>query len=98
MVMNRDPEQTELRYLQTFVDFKNANLLEVGCGDGRLTWRYAEQSQQVTAIDPDMGRLVNAVEARPQNLHDRVRFMRSHAEQLPFADQTFDGVILAWSL
>lgn len=98
ILMQRDPEQTEVRNLQAIADFKDAHILEVGCGDGRLTWRYAHHTHQVTAIDPNPLRLAIALRTCPPSLRNTVTFLRSEAERLPFADYTFDGALLAWSL
>lgn len=98
MPMRRDPEKTEVHYLQTFANLENAHILEVGCGDGRMTWRYAQHPRRITAIDPDPDRLRTALATCPQSQHNVVTFTRAHAETLPFAAQFFDGAILAWSL
>ena len=94
--MQRDPEQIEVHYLTQFADFDNAHILEIGAGDGRLTWRYAHLACRVTAIEPAAERLANA--AHPPELRNSVTFTRSHAEMLPFPNEIFDGAILAWSL
>lgn len=96
MAAVRDPEETETRYLHDFADFTNARVLEVGCGDGRLTWRYAAGAREVVAIDPNAERVAAAVQNRPASMP--VRFLQSKAEALPFPGETFDTVILAWSL
>jgi ubiquinone/menaquinone biosynthesis C-methylase UbiE len=96
--MRRDPEKTEVHYLQTFANLGNAHILEVGCGDGRMTWRYTQHTRRITAIDPDHERLRTALATRPQSAPDVVTFTCSHAETLPFAAHFFDGAILAWSL
>jgi len=41
MVIRTDPENNETRALFDLADFKSKRVLEIGCGDGRLTWRYA---------------------------------------------------------
>jgi ubiquinone/menaquinone biosynthesis C-methylase UbiE len=98
MPMQRDPEGIEVRYLHAFADLRDARILEVGCGDGRATWRYAQHPRRITAIDPDPAYLDAALAARPEALRHSVTFIRSSAENLPFAAQTFDGAILTWSL
>jgi ubiquinone/menaquinone biosynthesis C-methylase UbiE len=98
MTMHADPEKTEVDYLRAFADFNDAHILEIGCGDGRLTWRYAQRARRVTAIDPDPARLASALEACPPNLSNTVTFTRAHSEKLPFSANTFNGAILAWSL
>ena len=68
MIPERDPEENETRNLRTVVNFKNLRVLEVGCGDGRLTRRYATSTRQVVAIDPDLTRLKVAVQNNPVSL------------------------------
>lgn len=96
MPMVRDPEETDARYLHDFGSFKAARVLEIGCGDGRLTWRYAAAARAVVAIDPDAKRVATAVQNRPASM--RVIFLRGTAEALPAPAETFDAAILAWSL
>jgi tRNA G46 methylase TrmB len=40
------------RALFSFVDLDGRHVVEIGCGDGRLTWHYADRAAQVTAIEP----------------------------------------------
>src|SRR5713101_5663144 len=52
--MQLDPEGNETAALdQLLPDLRGLHVLEVGCGDGRLTCRYAERAASVLAIDPD---------------------------------------------
>jgi ubiquinone/menaquinone biosynthesis C-methylase UbiE len=94
----RDPERTEVRYLRDFADLANARVLEVGCGDGRLTWRYAASTGRVVAMDPDPMRLAQALHDLPLALRRTIAFARSQAEALPFLSESFDLAIFAWSL
>ena len=55
-----DPEQQELRALDQLVDFNGTDVLEVGCGDGRMTRRYAARAASVLAIDADAGAIERA--------------------------------------
>jgi SAM-dependent methyltransferase len=47
-----DPEGNETNALFDLVELDDREVLEIGCGDGRLTWRYADRAAHVTAIDP----------------------------------------------
>ncbi len=98
MPVRRDPEEFETRALFEAVrSFAGQHVLEVGCGDGRLTWRYADEAAHVIAIDPDPARLARAVAACPPRLRDRVEFRLEPLHAFtPGAG--FDLVILAWSL
>lgn len=85
-------------YLHRFADLADAHVLEIGCGEGRLAWRYADAANQVTAIDPDFGRLTTAQRDCPPTLKSRITLTQTTAEALPFSDARFDTVLLAWSL
>jgi hypothetical protein len=41
--MSVDPEENETRALFGIVNVVNEYILEIGSGDGRLTWHYAER-------------------------------------------------------
>ena len=49
MMIRVDPENNEPRALFDLADFNGRSVLEIGCGDGRLTWRYADNVAHVTA-------------------------------------------------
>ena len=97
MTFYKDPEQTETKHLHKFADFAGKRVLEVGCGEGRLTWRYAASAGQVIGIDPDKDALRVATIERASDLEAKVHFANAQAEQLPFRTETFDFVIFAWS-
>ncbi len=94
----KDPEHNETRHLQKFVDVAGKRVLEIGCGEGRLTWRYASESFLTVGIDPDKDALRVASLDRPEGLAKKVHFFNSKSEYLPFHKETFDIAILAWSL
>lgn len=99
MTVLLDPEGNETRALfNLFDDFTGKSVLEIGCGDGRLTWRYAERAKRVTALDLDAGKLNKAL-ARRSDEFTHVNFLNMGLD--PFAEQNrekFDIAILAWSL
>ncbi|NTU56163.1 MAG: class I SAM-dependent methyltransferase [Anaerolineales bacterium] len=94
----KDPEGNETRHLHQFADFAGKRVLEVGCGEGRLTWRYASASSLTVGLDPDRNALRVARIDRPSDLTDKVHFINSQAEHIPFRKETFDIAVLAWSL
>jgi ubiquinone/menaquinone biosynthesis C-methylase UbiE len=96
--MQRDPEVIETAYLHEMADLDDARVLEIGCGDGRLTWRYADTTRQVIGIDSNSEHPTVARRSCPPALGARVAFVQARGEALPFRAELFDGVILAWSL
>ena len=98
MPMQRDPEAIETAYLHKLADLNDVRVLEVGCGDGRLTWRYASTTRQVIAIDSNREHLAVARRTCPPVLGAHVAFVQATALALPFRAELFDGAMLAWSL
>jgi ubiquinone/menaquinone biosynthesis C-methylase UbiE len=97
MTVQTDPEATETKYLRRFGDFEGKRVLEIGCGDGRLTWRYAAAARFVTGVDLNADELRLAMIDRPSDLEQKVMLVRADSIHLPIAAQTFDLAIFAWS-
>jgi 2-polyprenyl-3-methyl-5-hydroxy-6-metoxy-1,4-benzoquinol methylase len=95
-----DPENNETRALLDMVNFYEQHVLEIGCGNGRMTWRYADMAAHVTAIDPVASQIALAKEQLPGWLRDRLEFQ--HLEFEDFADASapsiYDIVFLSQSL
>ena len=98
MTVQKDSERNEPKYLHKFADFAGKRVLEIGCGEGRLTWQYAREARSTVGIDLDRDVLRVATIDRPSDLESKVNFGRAMSEQLPFAKETFDIAVLAWSL
>jgi 2-polyprenyl-3-methyl-5-hydroxy-6-metoxy-1,4-benzoquinol methylase len=100
MSIQIDPEGNETDALFDLVDLDAREVLEIGCGDGRLTWRYADRAAYVTAIDPFAEAIERAKERLPRTLNERVEFHAVAFEDFARAHQSssFDVAILAWSL
>jgi ubiquinone/menaquinone biosynthesis C-methylase UbiE len=97
MTFQKDPEQNETKHLLQFADLPGKRVLEVGCGEGRLTWRYASKPALTAALDLDRDALRVATIDRPSDLENRVHFSNAQAESIPFPKETFDIAVLAWS-
>lgn len=97
MILQKDPEGTEIHYLDQIASFAGQLVQEIGCGDGRLTWRYAHSANRVIGINPDMEALRVVATEYPVSLHEIVTFGQANALDLPFPHETFDIAILAWS-
>ena len=93
-----DPEDTETKALHDFAEFSGQRVLEIGCGDGRLTWRYADRAASVVAIDPKVEDIKIANEDCPEDLHHKIEFRVAHLEDLDIPAEKFDLALLSWSL
>src|SRR5512143_487081 len=100
MAIRIDPENNETRALFDMADFSGQHVLEIGCGDGRVTWRYADKAARVTAIDPSARLIALAREDLPGRLQDRIEFQTIGFEDFAAASppSVFDLVILSYSL
>lgn len=63
----------------------NSSLLNVGCGTGYFSRRFAQSGLRVTGIDPD-----NEMIAFAQTRDGTVNYMLGDALSLPFTDRSFD--------
>jgi 2-polyprenyl-3-methyl-5-hydroxy-6-metoxy-1,4-benzoquinol methylase len=101
MTILEDPQGFETQALFKLVDFNGKKVLEIGCGDGRLTWLYASQAAQVTGIDPNAERIARARQAQVNKVQGKLAFhqldLEGYATQLPPGEK-FDLVLLSWSL
>jgi len=75
-------------------------ILDVGCGDGRLTFYLArETSREIIGIDVSRSGFRKAKRhANLAGLGHLVRCLEGDARHLEFADGRFDAVILSYSL
>ncbi len=96
--IQKDPEGRELGTLDRLVSLAGMRVLEIGCGDGRLTWNLAKRANRVLGIDPDRQDIAKARRALPKQLKDRVRFEVGQAETYPFTNRGFEVAVFSWSL
>lgn len=94
----RDPEGVERRALHRLIRFAGRDVLEIGSGDGRLTFRYAEEAASVLGLEPNATQLARANETMPANLRDRVTFRLADAATVDLPSSAFDVAVMAWSI
>lgn len=99
MTIRVDSENNETRALLNLVDFTGKRVLEIGCGDGRLTWRYAGMAEHVIAIDPKADAIQRARENLPEELKNHVEIHQFTFEDFSAISEpsSFDSIIFAWS-
>ena len=99
MTVRTDPEGNETDALFDLVDLEGAHVLEIGSGDGRLTWRYAHRAARVTGVEPFEASMARANE-RLREKDASVEF--HHVAFEDFAAESdpdvFDVALLSWAL
>jgi ubiquinone/menaquinone biosynthesis C-methylase UbiE len=98
MAITLDPQERELRALARLVPWRGQRVLEIGCGDGRLTRRLAGLEARVTAIDPDSSEIRKARAALRRRDARRIIYRVGRAERLSYRPHEFDAVVFAWAL
>ena len=97
--MQLDPEGNETAALdQLLPDIRGLHVLEIGCGDGRLTRRYAARAGPVLAIDPDPAAIATFRDTIPSTLRRHVDMRTGTIATLGPPRRAFDVVLFAWSL
>jgi ubiquinone/menaquinone biosynthesis C-methylase UbiE len=98
MATEIDPAGVEPRAILQAADFHDGRVLEVGAGDGRLTFRYAEIPTSVVGIDTNEQDIRSTAQGSRAELCGHVRFLCASATALPFSAEEFEVVLLASSL
>ena len=70
----------------------------MGCGEGRLTWRFADAAASVLAFDPDEAAIATAREQTPPALRGRVTFRVADMASVDLAAGAYDVGVLSWSI
>jgi 2-polyprenyl-6-hydroxyphenyl methylase / 3-demethylubiquinone-9 3-methyltransferase len=90
-----DVHEAEPGRIEALVPLAGARVLDVGCGEGRLTGFAAARAASVYAFDPN----VESVQAaRAVAEAQRVRFGVHGAEALDVERESFDVALCGWSL
>ena len=79
-------------------EFRDALVLEVGAGDGRLTFQYTAEAKSLVGIDTKEAEIRAAAQRLGAGLRGKVRFLCASATALPFSNEQFGILLLASSL
>lgn len=93
-----DPDEHEIRALRSVGDWRRKQVIEIGCGSGRLTLRLARLGASVQALDPDASLIRAARKSLPRRFAPRVHYHVGQAEHLKAKDEAFDRAVFAWVL
>ena len=96
MPIELDPEEREISALLELVpNLHSARVIEVGCGDGRLTHRYAARAASVLAFDPDEAAIA-AFRSDPPPGNVEVR--ADTVDRVDIPEGSGDVVLMSWAL
>jgi len=94
LAIEEDPEGHEIAALDAMApSFASRRVVEIGCGDGRLTRRYAHAAASVIAIDPDDEAIAELAADLPM-----VETRAIGIDALVVPARSVDIVLFAWSL
>jgi 2-polyprenyl-3-methyl-5-hydroxy-6-metoxy-1,4-benzoquinol methylase len=93
-----DPEGAHIAALRRLGDFTDRRVLEMGCGDGRLTLGIARDAANVHAFDSDADAITRAKTALPDEFAARVTYEVASAKKIELEPHSFDLVVFSWSL
>jgi ubiquinone/menaquinone biosynthesis C-methylase UbiE len=93
-----DPEGAHLAALHRLGGFRGQRVLELGCGDGRLTLGLAHEAARVLAFDPDAEAVERAHRSLPAELAERVTYQVASGTEIEIKPHSFDLVVFSWSL
>ena len=99
MTLTIDPAKAEIRALEEAINWRGKRVLELGCGDGRLTLRLAALGPpRIEALDPDAKLIRAARQHLPARHAKRVRYHIGSTDHVKFPDNKFDIVVFSWVL
>jgi 2-polyprenyl-3-methyl-5-hydroxy-6-metoxy-1,4-benzoquinol methylase len=90
-----DLHEVEPRRIEALIPLADTRILDVGCGEGRLTRLAAARATSVYAFDPNAERVEKARAAADA---EHVRFGVHGAEALEVERESFDVALCGWSL
>jgi len=93
-----DPEAAHLAALRRLGDFRGRRVLELGCGDGRLTLGIAADASSVLAFDADAEAIARARRSLPLELSERVAYRAASGLEIELERASFDLAVFSWSL
>jgi 2-polyprenyl-3-methyl-5-hydroxy-6-metoxy-1,4-benzoquinol methylase len=93
-----DPEGAHLDALRRLADFTAQRVVELGCGEGRLTVPIARDAASVLAFDTDEESVDEARRGLPAELAGKVEYRVASGTEIEVDSHSFDLALFSWSL
>ncbi|MBT7915231.1 class I SAM-dependent methyltransferase [Candidatus Bathyarchaeota archaeon] len=88
-------EADEISVIDRLVGLAGLNIMDVGCGDGRVTRQLVEHGALALGVEPDP---IQAEKNRAADSMPGLTFMEAPGQSLPAKDGSIDGVFFSYSL
>lgn len=88
-------EADEMDVIDRLVPIVGLNVVDVGCGGGRITRQLAERGAKVLGVEPDP---IQAEKNRAAEAVPGLSFVEAPGQALPIDDGFMDGVFFSYSL
>ena len=99
MALVMDPAGAEIEALKRITNWRGKRVLEVGCGNGRLTLRLAKfNPAKIIAFDPDPKLIRTARKNLPEKYKEKIEYRVGNAEHVKQKAEQFDTVVFSWVL
>ena len=92
------PSALELKTLRALADFANKKVVEIGAGDGRLTWPFVQEAARWISLDPDDCEVAEAAQALRLPPFPDACLVVGDGRHLALPADTFDVAFFSWSL
>jgi ubiquinone/menaquinone biosynthesis C-methylase UbiE len=98
MTPSLDPEGAHASAIRSLASIGGRRVLEIGCGDGRLTRALAGESASWLATDPNAEAVAEARRTLPPALAGQVTFAVAGGAEVEANESEFDLALFSWSL
>ena len=99
MTLVMDPAGAEIEALKGITNWRGKRILEVGCGNGRLTLRLVKFGvEKIIAFDPNPKLIRTARKNLPEKYKEQIEYRVGNAEHVKQKASQFDVVVFSWVL